>query len=132
MLVRTFPNIRRFLTAIATSDIFEPMTGWHHSLEAATAIQGVLVVRSQSGTWRVRLGIQTATALLDSQNTPTSLASYSSYFNTVGAGNFFRFDPNGATDGNIDAGAYFRFGVLHNFTATAGQGEVELQGLAWR
>jgi hypothetical protein len=132
MLVRTFPNIRRYLTAIGTTDVFEPMTDWAHTIEAASAIQGVLMVRQISGTFRVRLGIQTATSTLNQQGPVTSLAAYPLYYNTAGTGTFFRFDPNGASDGNIDAGAYFRLGLLYNFTGTAGQGDIELQGLAWR
>lgn len=130
MFIRTFPNIQRYLTAISVNDLFEPMTPWFHSLEAASAIQGVLAVRAMAGTFRVRLGIQTATSTLNTQGNPTSLAAYASYF-TSGT-NFFRFDPNGASDGNIDAAAYFRLGLLYNFTGTAGQGDTELQGLAWR
>jgi hypothetical protein len=139
MLIRSFPTIQRRILStmpIASGELYEFFTPWTNTLEALTAIQGVLALTNKGGNFQCRLAIQTASLTTDDLNAPATLASpYNAQISTEGLLTWFRFDPNAAGNGDIDAAAYFRLGVAHSISgggSTPSQGEVEFQGLCWR
>lgn len=134
MFLRTFPPIYRRLQTDTTTEQFEPLTGWFHTLEAAMAICAVLALQGKSGNFQCRFAIQTATTSLDAVNSVLNPASASTQLGTAATQQLVRFDPNGASDGNIDAAIMFRVGVLYSLSAgsTLAGGDIEVRNLAWR
>lgn len=134
MLLRTFPLLsRRLQTDSSANELFEPLTGWFHTLEALNAISAVLALAGKSGNFQCRFGIQTVTTTPDSINAALNPASAATQLTAAGTLQLVRFDPNGATDGNIDAATSFRVGVLYSLSgSTLAVGDVELRNLCWR
>ena len=99
-------------------------------------IQAVIVLANKSGNFQCRIGLQTADVSLDDLNNPVNMTStpMATQVGTEGSRTLLRWDPNATGDGNIDAAAYFRVGVLYSLSSAGvpGQGDVELQGLCWR
>lgn len=133
MLIRTFPAMKKQLTATSSNELFEPFTGWYHTLEVASAIASVLILANKTGNFQFRFGIQTATTQTESANDPLNPSAVSSQITTV-TRSFIAFDPKGASDGNIDAHCYFRVGVMYSLSSgsTPGQGLVGMEALCWR
>jgi hypothetical protein len=134
LFLRTFPPIYRRLETSSLTELFEPFTGWFHTLEALNALSAVLVLAGKSNQFQCRFGIQTATTSLDATNAVVNPASAATQLGTAGTQQLVRFDPNGASDGNIDAATSFRVGVLYSLSSgsTLSSGDVELRNLCWR
>jgi hypothetical protein len=134
MLVRLLPTARTTIRATSTDELFEPMTEWFHTLEAAERIRGMFNLSAKSGNFQCRLGIQTAPTSLDDVDAPTSVTEHSSQITTAATKTFIDFDPSGASSGNIDAKTYFRLGVLYSLSSGAvpSRGDVRLVGFCWR
>lgn len=134
MVIRQIPSIQKQLTATSVTEVFEPFTGWFNTLEAAQIIQLVLILANKSGNYQCRIGIQSATTTTDDVNAPVNPASYAAQIATAPTRTFMRWDPSGATDGNIDTAAAFRVGVFSSLSSgtTPAYGNVELRGLSWR
>jgi hypothetical protein len=134
MNIRTLPNIQRDFLATSTTEVFYPMTPWYPTLEAAFLLGTVLALISKgSGNFQCHLGIQTAPTDTDvpaAAVNPTSAATQVAAVSKT----YLRFDPNGATEGNIDAAVSFRVGVFVSLSAgtTPCVGTVALQSLSWR
>jgi hypothetical protein len=133
MIIRTLPSVQKECQATALTEVFFPMTPWYPSLECANALATVLAVTSKSGNFQCRLGIQSAVADVDNAGAAVVPASTQTQVTTV-TKTYLRFDPNGATEGNIDAGAFFRVGVFVSLSAgtVPASGTVVLQALSWR
>jgi hypothetical protein len=132
--VRQLPKRSTRVTATTTTEVFVPLTDWYRTLEALQALQVVLTLAGVSGGLQVRLGIQTAQKSIDnlSAAVPFADATLAAYLTTAGSQVFARVDPNGASDGNIDAAMWFRVGVFHKLAAAGtGVGDVSLEA-AWR
>jgi len=117
-----------------TTEVFQPITDWCSSLEALSLVTVFLWIKRKTGNFQCRLGIESCQSEHGTVN-QTSLAADSAQMSTLGvsSGKFYRFDPNGASDGNIDAGTKFRLGILYSSsTAVTGQGVVRWEGMAWR
>lgn len=125
--------MKRQLTATSTTEIFEPLTDWYHTLEVASAITAVLVLANKTGNFQCRFGIQTATTQIDSANDPLNPSAVNTQITAAGR-SFIGFDPKGASDGNIDVHAYFRVGIMYSLSSgsTPGQGLVGFEALCWR
>ncbi|MCB9700129.1 MAG: hypothetical protein H6738_25295 [Alphaproteobacteria bacterium] len=134
MLIRTLPDIHKSVMAVGTTEVFYPLTAWYTSLEAASLLQLVLVLTGKSGNFQCRLGIQVASTSTEDQGTAVNPASASTQVTTSGSETFLRFDPNGASDGNIDGSMYFRLGVFCSLSSgsTPAVGNVLLRGTCWR
>lgn len=134
MVIRQLQSIQKQLTATSTTEVFEPLTGWFNTLEAAQLIQLVLILANKSGNFQCRIGIQSATTTTDDANTPVNPSSYSSQIGTAPTRTFMRWDPSGATDRNIDTAAAFRVGVFSSLSSGSvpAYGNVEVRGLSWR
>ncbi|MEQ1571814.1 MAG: hypothetical protein ABMA64_39675 [Myxococcota bacterium] len=134
MFLRTFPVLHVRLDATSVTEMFRPLTKWYHTTEALTVLSTVLVLSNKNGNFQCRLGIQTATVVTDDANNPLNPASAPTQVSTAPNRSLLRFDPNGATDGNIDAAMYFRIGVFYSLSSgsTPAQGDVRLEGLSWR
>ncbi len=105
MNIRTLPNIQRDFLATSTTEVFYPMTLWY----------------------------PTATTDTDEPSGAVNPASAATLVTAVSK-TYLRFDPNGATEGNIDAAVSFRVGVFVSLSAgtTPCVGTVALQSLSWR
>lgn len=134
MMIRMLPDVQKSLLAVATTEIFVPLTGWYTTLEAMSLLQVVLVLTGKSGNFQCRLGIQIASTNTEDQGSAVNPASAASQVTTAGTETFLRFDPNGASDGNIDASMYFRLGVFCSLSSgsTPAVGNVLLRGACWR
>jgi hypothetical protein len=112
------------------------MTLFYPSLEAATAIQGVIALTTKTGNGQVRLGIQTAVTTIDVGANPLNPASAASFVSSTGPVNglFFRFDPNTIPNGLISSGAFFRVGLLYSLSAAGVPSTLvaNVTGLMWR
>lgn len=102
-VVRVLPDVQKSVLAAGTTEVFYPLTGWYLTLEAASILQVVFVLMGKSGNFQCRLGLQVASTNTEDQGTAVNPASYSSQISTSGSETFMRFDPNGASDGNIDS-----------------------------
>jgi hypothetical protein len=78
-------------------------------------VKGVIVVAERAGPFRVRIGIQTATTDVEIANAPISpsVGSGLGYVQSV-AKLMFNFDPTNASNGDINAHAYWRLGLLYS------------------
>jgi hypothetical protein len=134
VVIRTFPNIQKDLLATATTEVFYPLTPWYPSLECVVAITTVLTLVSKgAGNFQFRFGVQTASTDIDVPSGALNPASAVTQVAAVGK-TFLRFDPNGATEGNIDGSMFFRVGVFVSLSSGAvpAVGTVALQSLSWR
>jgi hypothetical protein len=110
------------------------MTPWYPTLECYLALSVVLALVSKGGgNFQCRLGIQTATSDPDVPSGAVNPASAATQVAAVSK-SLLRFDPNGASEGNIDTAAWFRVGVFVSLSsgATPSVGTVALQNLSWR
>jgi hypothetical protein len=134
MMIRTLPTLQRDLLATATTEVFYPMTPWYSTLECLASLSVVFTLISKGGgNFQCRLGIQTATTDTDVPSGAVNPASAATQVTAVSK-SLLRFDPNGATEGNIDTAASFRVGVFVSLTSGAipSVGTVALQNLTWR
>jgi hypothetical protein len=110
------------------------MTPWYSTLEAASLLGVILVLAGKTGNFQCRIGIQTADTTTDSPNAAVNPSAATAQVTTAGTRTWIRFDPNGASDGDIDASAYFRVGVFFSLSSgsTPAAGSVQLVDLGWR
>lgn len=121
------------LTTETTAEYFEPLTPWMPSIHTGSGVQAFVYLLEKTGNFRVRMGVQTAN-VNQAPNTPASLTSQATFVSTVGpaSGLLYRFNPNGATDGNITAAASYRIGLLYSLSAAgSGSGSVRIESLAY-
>lgn len=80
------------------------------------------------------LGIQTTNRVDGQYDAALVPASAATYLTAAGTQQLIRFDPNGATDGNIDASLLFRIGVFVSLSSgsTLVTGTIQLQGFGLR
>ncbi len=95
------------LTTETTTEYFEPISPWMPAINTATGVQAFVYLLEQTGNFRVRLGVQTATTTV-SPGTPGNIGSDSGYVTTAGisSGKKYRFNPNDTADGNIDTAVW--------------------------
>lgn len=134
MNVRKLPPVRKTVTAYSLTEVFQPITPWMSTLEAATAIRGTVALFDKTGNFQCRPAIQVAVKSERDVNAPTSIASHATQMGTGGTEQFVSFNPNDATDGNIDSGSMFRFGFFYSLSAgsTPAVGTIGTQNLALR
>lgn len=90
---------------------------------------GRLVLCEKVGNFRARVGIQTADSDVLVPNAPVNPSSGTGvgYVSSV-VKQFVDFDPRGGTEGDVDAKAYFRLGVLYSSSdATVSRGDVMVE-----
>lgn len=132
-MITEMPKITKRLTALSTSEQHEPITPWVDSLEALSAVAVLITLAGKVGTFQCRIGVQTC-------NDPNSVngivapavpATADDQISALGS-TLVRFDPNDASNGNIDG--YKRFRLVVSFSssgAVPAAGDVTLEA-SWR
>lgn len=126
---RLLCKVRLQLVAVnGTGDLWLDLNEFLSSI-GVTRIRGRIALCDKTGNFRVRVGIQTYANLDEVTDAPTSIGSGTGvgYVSTVSP-QFVDFDPTAAGNGDIDAKAGFRIGVLYSSTdSSVSRGDVVIE-----
>src|SRR5688500_18569870 len=93
----------QLVSALPGTDLWEDITPWMPTANVL-GVRGVLILAEKLNNFRVRIGIQTAANDPEAPDAPLNPLDDAGaplpYITTPGK-NFFTFDPNGASSGNI-------------------------------
>jgi hypothetical protein len=123
------PTVTKRLFAVKDVAQFEPYYPWMGTVLCKELLRAVLAMGQRDLNFEAAIGIECATTDPDTDAiAPMRPTDTSNSYKTAVGRYLIQFDPNGTSDGNIDACMYWRIGIIYQATTgnSAVGGDVSL------